>query len=76
MNYEEFISFIKTTNIKFDFNAVVEGCKIVTEKELSSIPNTDYKIIKDFFSRASSLNLIPKEYDSKVTLLMNQFVDA
>ncbi len=70
MNYEELISFIETTNIKFKFEDVVRVSEIITKIDFEIILKKDYQIIKDFFSTASTLNLIPKEYNEKISLLI------
>lgn len=72
MNYEELIGFIETTNIKFKFEDVVRVSEIITKIDFDRILQKDYQIIKEFFSTASTLNLIPKEYNEKINLLITK----
>lgn len=72
MNYEELVCFIKKTDIEFKFEDVIKVSKIIIEIDFNTILEKDYQIIKDFFSTASSLNLIPKEYDKQLKILIKK----
>ena len=71
MNYEEFIRLIQT-DYTCNFEFVIQGCQIMIEKEFDSIATIDYPFIKDFFSYAGAVNLIPVEYNEKINSIMNK----
>jgi len=73
MSYNDFIEFIQRTDVKFNFETVVKCCTTIIEIDFDSIEQKDYQLIKDFFTTASSLKLIPKEYNKQIDELLEKF---
>lgn len=72
MSYNDFIEFIQRTDVKFNFETVVKCCTTIIEIDFDSIEQKDYQLIKDFFTTASSLKLIPKEYNKQIDELLEK----